>query len=99
METLTEMIFLKLVGILSVSLDPKDILSLTLYSSLHLVLLKFLSFSLLQALTSSLAHFALNFLFLFGLRNMKYRKAKMNLKNLRKGKKLNGKIMGTVGEK
>ena len=93
------MIFVKLVGFLSASLDPKDVLSLKLYNSLQLVLLNFLSFSLLQALTRSHAHFAFHFWVLSNFRNMKYRKAKMNFKNLRKGKKLNGKIMGAVGEK
>ena len=93
------MFFVKLVGFLTVSLNPKDFLSLDLYSSLQLVLLKFLSFSLLQALTQSHAHFAFHCWFLSNFRNMKYRKAKMNFKNLRKGKKLNGKITGTVGEK
>ena len=37
-----KMIFVKLVGFLSASLDPKDFLSLNLYSSLPLVPLKFL---------------------------------------------------------
>ena len=94
-----KMIFVKLVVFLSASLDPKDVLSLNLYNSLQLVLLNFLSFSLLQALTWSHAHFAFHFWVLSNFRNMKYRKAKMNFKNLRKGKKLNGKIMGAVGEK
>ena len=93
------MIFVKLLGFLTVSLNPKDFLSLNLYRSLQLVLLKLLSFSLLQALTQSHVHFAFHCWFLSNFRNMKYRKAKMNFKNLRKGKKLNGKITGTVGEK
>ena len=73
-----KMIFVKLVGFLSASLDPKDVLSLNLYNSLQLVLLNFLSFSLLQALTRSHAHFAFHFWVLSNFRNMKYRKAKMN---------------------
>ena len=102
LETLTKMIFVKLVGFLTESLDPKDFLSLNLYSRLQLVLLKFLSFSLLQALKVSLlipCSLCFSLWFLSNFRNMKYRKAKINFKNLRKGKKLNSKIMGAVGEK